>query len=152
MNFEQAGRHTKEKCVRHAYQNKTDRAQHADEERGQHRGAHVPCERVIDVLEHLSTAAAKPPARQGQQNIPAEGRTVLQEEKRHDRNQNEPRQIAQQGQQAAKAVTQRGPGRVDRASKRSIDGLANALGVMIGVDEVLPRLQLVARVGHVAGN
>jgi hypothetical protein len=115
--LEQAGCHTKQKCVRHAYQHESERAEHANEETGQQRCTHVPCERVIDVLEHVSAAAAKPPARQGQQHVPAERRTVLQEEKRHHRNQNEPRQIAQQRQQAAKAVTQRISRRLDRASK-----------------------------------
>jgi hypothetical protein len=49
-------------------------------------------------------------------------------------------------------VTQRFPRCVDRPRKRSIDGLAKGLRKTIGIDEVLPRLQLVARVGDVAGN
>ena len=93
--LEQAGHHTKEECVRHAYQHESDRAEHADEETGQQRRAHVRGERVIDVLEQLGAASAKPPARKGQENVPAERRAVLQQKERHDGNQNEPRQIAQ---------------------------------------------------------
>lgn len=72
-------------------------AQHAHEETRQQRGAHVRGERVIDVPEYLGTAAANSPARQGQKDGPAERRAVLQQKKRDDWNQHEPRQIAQQG-------------------------------------------------------
>jgi hypothetical protein len=52
--------------------------------------AHKQSARVIDVLEHFGATSAKPPARKGQENGPAERRAVLQQKKRHDRNQNEP--------------------------------------------------------------
>ena len=93
--LEQAGHDTKEQCVGHPYQHESDRAKHADEETGQQRGAHVRDECVIDVLEQLGTASAKPPARKGQENVAAERRAVLQQKERHDGNQNEPGQIAQ---------------------------------------------------------
>ena len=76
--LEQAGHHTKEECVRHAYDHESDGAQHGDEETGQQRCAHVRGERVIDVLEQLGAASAKPTPRKGQENIPAERLAVLQ--------------------------------------------------------------------------
>src|SRR4029453_16374961 len=93
--LEQAGHDTKEEGVRHAYQYESDRAEPPNEETGQQRGAHVRGERVIDVLEQLSAASAKPPAGKGQENVPAERRAVLQQKERDNGNQNEPRQIPQ---------------------------------------------------------
>jgi hypothetical protein len=49
-------------------------------------------------------------------------------------------------------VTQRLSRGVNGASERSINRVANAVRKIMGIDEVLPRLQLVARIGQVAGN
>src|SRR4029450_4504604 len=64
----------------------------------------------------MSSNNSEPPARKGQENLPAERPAVLQQKERHDGNQNEPRQIAQERQQAAEAVTQTISRRVGGAS------------------------------------
>lgn len=49
-------------------------------------------------------------------------------------------------------MTERHSRRVGGASKRSIDRVARALRKMIAIDDVLPCLQMIARVRHVARN
>src|SRR6188472_4495495 len=104
--LEQSGHDAKEESVRDSDRQESDGAEHADEKTRKQRCAHVRRQRVVDVLEQLGAASAKRPAWKRQQDGAAERFAVLQEKKRDDGNQDEPRKVGQQREQSAEADSQ----------------------------------------------